>query len=301
MTGRMDGAAPTPPSRRAVWAIRLVFYPVALGLIALAWHQRHADADVPAVSPAPERTLLAGTTGRGDPASARYRDGRPDRITFPLEYRCTPDLGQRVWATYIEPAEAGDDGRVRARERGTATTWAGGWFGQTTLDLDGRYDDDRLTGTVSARMRLDADGVRADCRTGRVALDVARSPGRKGTTSQGEPVVADVSGGRLAAFSVGLHLTCSDRPRHAVWAPPASAIHGTTVRQDVRPVGHEVEVLLAPITTPGEDEPSIVEAQVSTSADGTIRGTVVAALSLPDDGPACWTEPADVAFTLGDR
>jgi hypothetical protein len=58
------------------------------------------------------------------------------------------------------------------RERDLATEWDNGWFGTATLSFDGRYDAHHVTGALSARMELDANGVRTDCRADRVALDL---------------------------------------------------------------------------------------------------------------------------------
>jgi hypothetical protein len=298
MTGPMTDAAPSPPNRRAVWIVRLVFYPVALGLIAVAWHQRHAAAD-DARPRTSDWAMLAGRTANGDPATARYRDGRPDRITFRLLYACTPDVGWPVWATYVERPVAAD-GRVRVRDHGSLTTWSNGWVAETTLDVDGRYDDDRLTGAVAARMRLDANGVRSDCRAERLGLDVARSPGAKASTVQGEPVTARVVGGRVAAFSIGLQLACSDHDeRHVVWAPPITPRDGTAITRDVRAIGRQYEVLLGPVraTTSGGARSGTMSARFTAVSGGAVRGTAEADLPL-DDGTACGTPTGGVPFTV---
>jgi hypothetical protein len=171
---------------------------------------------------------------------------------------------------------------------------------ETTLDVDGRYDDDRLTGAVAARMRLDANGVRSDCRAERLGLDVARSPGAKASTSQGEPVTADVDGGRVAAFSIGLQLTCSDDvARHVVWAPAITPGEGPAVTRDVEAIGRQYEVLLRPLTAPsaGGAPSGTVSARFAAVSGGAVRGTAEADLPL-DDGTACRTPTGGVPFTV---
>lgn len=202
--------------RRLVWAVRLVFYPVALGLIALAWHQHRAGAeDAPA--PPPVVTWWTGTAN-GEPAALAVVDGRPRTLRAPLHFACTPQLGD-VWAIYAETLDA-RDGRVRVRERGADTTWDSGWIGTTDLDLDGRYDPRSMVASFAGRMALDANGVPASCRATRVGVSLNRPPGASGRTSQNEWVAVEARDGRVTAFSVALSVGCDDGVgRRLVWTP----------------------------------------------------------------------------------
>lgn len=166
------------PSRRQVWIVRLVFYPLAIGLIAIAWHQRQARAGEDGAARPVVRAVLSGTAGI-DRATADLADGRLRDLRLPLHFRCVPELGD-VWAVFqrfeVAPGgdAGGDDGRVRARVTQGDTTWPSGWFGVADVAVDGRLRDGRLRGTASGRLTLDANGVRAECRAAAVPVALGR-------------------------------------------------------------------------------------------------------------------------------
>jgi hypothetical protein len=231
--------------RRLVWAVRLVFYPVALALIAVAWQQHRAGADDGGTAAPAPVVWWTGTTGRGDPATLAVVEGRPRTVRVPLHFACTPELGD-VWAVYTERLEVRDGRRVLVRDRGSDTTWDTGWIGSTDVDLGGRYDDDVLTAALSGRMALDANGVQADCGAARVTATFRRPPGRRGTTAQHEWVAAETRDGRVTAFSILLAVDCDDGVgRRLVWEPVLDPGGTLTVTRAWRVVGTGGFVLVA--------------------------------------------------------
>lgn len=294
----MTDAQPSPPSRRAVWIVRLVFYPVALGLIALAWHQRHARAAGEEGEGRPVTwALLTGTTQQGMPASGRHGDGRPDWVAFPIQYRCDQDVGRSVWVLFQKRPQVDRDGRVRLHDRDDSWTWDSGWTGTTTVDLDGHYDDRGLTGMVSAQLELDANGVHTTCRADDFRLDLRTAPGRAGTTSQDEPVAVDVARGRVRAFSAGLKLTCTDHWRHVVWSPEIDRVDGGDFWQSVRVwAGGTNEILL--VGAAQNDATGTFQASLTGLTGDKLSGTVQGTIKLWQDGPSCATPPDGVPFTI---
>jgi hypothetical protein len=286
------------PNRRLVWIVRLVFYPLAIGLIALALHERAANAEgdggrrvVTTPAPPSRATWLTGSIGAGEPATARV-DGAVPTLTFPLHFRCTPDLGD-VWATY--PAVPAGTHRV-------STSWPAGWVGLAALTIDVHHDDRTLTGTVSARMRLHADGVVADCRVDRAPLTLARADGRAGHTTQDDTVRADVHDGRVTTFSAGLRVTCDDgRRRHLVWAPAIAAGEGSPVRRTWLPVGQEDDLLLRPEAATATIDSGFGDTTLTYAVDedGAVRGTLTTSVRLPGArGATCVTPAGGVTFTV---
>jgi hypothetical protein len=291
MTGAMSEQDAS--SRRLAWIVRLAIYPLAIALIALVWHQRHAEAGTGtgATAAVPVLSYLTGTVGDA-PATARLMDQRRPRLAFLLPYRCTPNVGAVEVTHWNLPVDGGDRPHVRARD--IAITWATGWRGLASVDLDGRRDaDGRMRATVSGRMALDANGVRADCVADPVALALdPAGAGPRGLTTQGEPVQVTLGGdGAPAALSVSLRLWCADRTvRHMVWTTALDA-HGSAAR-DWGVIGPDYELLV------GRGDDGRLVAQVD-RADGQVRGVVEVAATLPGSGLSCRPRTRSVAFALG--
>lgn len=283
--------AQDPSHRRLVWLCRLVLYPLALGLIAVAWHQRHANADDGDGGVAPPReavtAFLTGTAG-ADPAAAAVVDGRPVDLAFVLHYRCVPDLGD-VWATYSGVPTEGGRWRVRLRDR--ETSWASGWLGEADIVVDGGpAGDGRVRGTVSARMALDADGVHALCRSGPRPLALDRiAGGPHGATSQQMPVQVALDGrGRPVALSVALVLWCDDvRTRRVVWATRLDGDGHASRRWAA--IGRDDQILVGP------GDAGVLSAWALRDGD-RVRGGVVADVAL-DGGTRC-RPSEDVGFSV---
>jgi hypothetical protein len=171
------------PNRRLEWIVRLVFYPAAITLIALAWHERQASADdggQPVTAPAPwrvTRTFYTGSTGQGMEMTGQTVDGRPGELSMALRFTCRPWVGD-VWATYVRqsadrPRDLASSFALRLRHYGIATTWPSGWRGTTDLavDLDATSSGAGLRGRMSADLRLVSPiGRRARCHTGPVTF-----------------------------------------------------------------------------------------------------------------------------------
>jgi hypothetical protein len=121
--------------RRAVWLFRLLVYPAALGLIAMALHQRAAADD--AQNPFRKRVggglAIRGWTSQGELITALVRDGR--LIAFDTHLRCAvvgdpPKPAMRLrWAASV-PA-VGNDGVPTFRHG--ETTWQLTWRSQAGL------------------------------------------------------------------------------------------------------------------------------------------------------------------------
>jgi hypothetical protein len=166
---------------------RLVLPVAAIGLAVLLWRQWGVDADADA-DRAVQRSIAAmvtlrGSTGTGDQASVTLDDGRYEFLTVIVHFRCTPAV-QDVWAFYDgerpdRPTDRDAGGVLRLRHHGTNARLPHRWHGVSDLDIDARYDRRRFTGTLSARLELDAHGVRALCRSGRVRIDLPSAAPRR--------------------------------------------------------------------------------------------------------------------------
>lgn len=174
MTGRMDAA---PPSRRLVLLTRLALYPLAIALIALWWHQRHAGA---AVRSRAAVTTLRGTTGQGLGMTAWSLDGALAGYQTKIRLTCPgnhPEL-DGMWVSYSEPI---DLGRLHGRTTsGTTTgvpfTWKSGMHGLGTV----RFAATREGAAFHGLLRLDLDiaatsGAAVPCRSGPVGFVLRRA------------------------------------------------------------------------------------------------------------------------------
>ncbi|MCW2982490.1 MAG: hypothetical protein JWR63_60 [Conexibacter sp.] len=169
-------AAPVPPSRRAVWALRLVLYPVVVALLAVAWHQRQADAGAEAGVHAvtvPASVGFGGATDRNGLTTAVVRHGR--LLRFRSWYRLTCGQGPRStlvggWFWIGQTAFAvGRDGRTTAAwPAGTPFRWDGVPRATASLRFAARVTPTSLRGSFSVAVDRHRRRGAAPCRSGTV-------------------------------------------------------------------------------------------------------------------------------------
>jgi hypothetical protein len=319
---------PAPPNRRLVWIVRLVFYPVAIGLIALAWSQRHVEADR---GRGPALSQLVGVGVRpGSLPFANLVDGRPVELHLPVSFRCSPDVGD-VRADYTQRPGAADlvAGRLRLRTRGIETTWPSGWTGRTDLDVDARASATSLTGTVRARLKLDAGGRAATCASGAVPLRLSppTSP-LTGRTAQGELMSVSVEDGRVRLFLTTVWVSCVARrggapvTRPLIFAKTVTSPEGAlpsrapiAITALWRPkAGRDRKITMGPETTAAayarDETAGVVKGRLTIRRDGHggVLGRLDSWVALPGGGPApdpddeyCVTRPSGVRFALPAR
>jgi hypothetical protein len=328
---------PHVPSRRLAWIVRLVFYPVAIALIAVALHARIADADgddavgggiafAPQIPPSP--FTVAGVASHGDPVTALLGVDGPTELTLPVHFRCTPQLGD-VWAVFTETPKILAGRRLRVDHRNIRTTWPSGWRGRTDLRVSGTYARTSLTATLRGRLKLVAGARHATCRAKPVRF-VLRKPRaeRKGRNAQGELVFARLVGRNVQQLSTVMRVTCPDvnGAAPATWSmawtrvvPAGSgrlrgAGTATTLRQTVAVKlelgmwGMDKTSDLPERRTAGDGDQAIAtnRADVRLGADGVLRGRLSSRVALPATGAgqgvvACTTPPGGVAFALPGR
>lgn len=142
----------TAPNRRLEWIVRLVFYPAAIALIALAWHERQASADDGGGG---KVVRLVGRTSQGEVMTGELRDGRPDRFAVRVRYHCPsgstqPDYVHNDVHGLRDPDRVDGD-RVRTRVDDFAQReLRPGWSGTYTIHTDGRFTATSWRGTVTA-------------------------------------------------------------------------------------------------------------------------------------------------------
>jgi hypothetical protein len=327
---------PHVPDRRLVWIARLVFYPAALALIAVALHARLADAGadggagfVPVRPPLPPTPVtLAGTGAHGDPVTATVRAGVPTELELPMHFRCTPGRGD-VWAVFTQTPDTVAGGRLRIDHRAIATTWPSGWRGRTDLRLSGTYTATSITATLRGRLALRSGGGRtARCRAEPVRF-VLREPHarRRGTTTQGEKVFVTLVGRNVQMLSTVMRVTCQGPAgtfgRKLWWTRVVRAGFGrligprtpTAIQQTATVTGgsdgteYWVDAQDLPErTTAGDADRTIAfsQADVRLDAHGVLRGRMFTTLTLPATGPGqgggtCQTPPGGVSFALPGR
>jgi hypothetical protein len=327
---------PHVPNRRLVWIARLVFYPAALALIALALHARLADAGAdggagfvpvaPALPPTP--VTLAGPGAHGDPVTATVRAGVPTELELPMHFRCTPGRGD-VWAVFTQTPDTVAGGRLRIDHRAVATTWPSGWRGRTDLQLSGTYTAKSITATLRGRLTLHSGGGRtARCRAKPVRF-VLREPHarRRGSTAQGERIFVTLVGRNVQMLSTVMRVTCrgpaaANVGRKVWWTRVVRAGSGrlrgartTTAIQQTATVtggGDGTEFWVDAEDLPeratagdGDRTTAFSQADVRLDARGVLRGRLFTTLTLPATGPGqggtCQTPPGGVSFALPGR
>jgi hypothetical protein len=180
---------PDAPRNRAVWIVRLVFYPAAILLIVLALHERsaHADGDdAVAFRPtAPWRFadatfdgILDQVDGRVEPIRLWFRPhaGVLRIETVTVTFGCTPDVGP-IWAVYDQ---VGGTLPLHAR---VDTEWPTGWKGVTDLRVDARGDVHTIVGTLRATVAIARGPQHAVCQTGPLPFSLTATPAYPATTS----------------------------------------------------------------------------------------------------------------------
>jgi hypothetical protein len=154
----MEQPPVTPPNRRMVWAVRLILYPLAIVLIVVAWHARHASADND--DSGPELGTLAGHTSQGEAMTLWTADGRPESSTLRVLYSCPdsrPELAH-FWLPDHHVFNRSPDrvvgDHVTTAVDGRLLHLRGQWTGSADFRTDGRLDGAAYRGTLASRVVL---------------------------------------------------------------------------------------------------------------------------------------------------
>ena len=149
-------------------AIRLVLYPMALGLIVLAWQHYHGDPEAGAT---PFKTR-SGVTSQGQAIQVSTKGSLLTFFNTRVVERCSNGLSYtQRWSPNLNHfVQHGDD--VRGRETGSG-------YADTGLPVtrDMRVSarmDAQPSGTIRTRVRLSLDHVRVSCDSGPVTFELHR-------------------------------------------------------------------------------------------------------------------------------
>lgn len=160
-------------ARRLKLAVRLVVYPLLLGLVALAFHVRHARAqeDDPH---APPTTAWSGRTNQGYPATATFQDGRLISFTSRLMLDCADGeqfaLYTTVAADRIERPRRGMWVGTVADDHGV-TNRGGSYAGNYSVHVQDPFRGEviaEIEGTVAWHVAGTHNGIA--CRPGRASM-----------------------------------------------------------------------------------------------------------------------------------
>lgn len=179
-----------PSNRKLMWIVRLVFYPVSIGLIVLAWQQRGGDEEDEPWSTHPvERiaapgltTSLQGNTEQGHRMRVELRDGRPTSwdvggITLWCERRL--GRGGHVGFSYRQfvhgPQDMVAGTTLRTRRAGLIATWDNGWSATAQVNADARMGEDGLRGKLRVVAAMNPPMRNRVCRSGPVAFYLTRA------------------------------------------------------------------------------------------------------------------------------
>jgi hypothetical protein len=158
--------------RRLGIAVRLVLYPMALGLIVLAWRHYHGE---PGRSAPVHLTLWKGVTSQRQPISlATTDDGRVTSVAVHLLERCDRgSIYNQGWTPGLPHlVQHGED--VRGHQGGMGRTYSG-----LPVMFDARLwarMGARPHGTMRAQVTWTADHLTESCRSGPVTFALQRSP-----------------------------------------------------------------------------------------------------------------------------
>ncbi len=180
-----------PSNRKLMWIVRLVFYPVSIGLIVLAWQQRGGDEPeaapwsthpVQRIAAPGVTTVLQGKTEHGHGMRLELRDGRPigwdvDSITLWCGSR--PGRGGYVGFSYRQfvhsPQDVVAGTTLRTRREGVSATWGNGWSATAKVNADARMGEDGLRGTLRVVARMNPPLAARVCRSGPVGFYLTRT------------------------------------------------------------------------------------------------------------------------------
>jgi hypothetical protein len=177
-----------------VWIVRLVLYPAAIALIAVALHKRSAEAEPARESPMAIFATPVAHTDQGHELEAATVGDRARWLRVPVDLRCPSGLADL--AIRIEQRVAGAPGDVvadaalRARRDGLAFRWPDGSRVRVTTRLQATFDGASARGTLWVSAVLTPRGRPAvTCRSGAVRFTPgALNPDLK---RWAEPVLAD--------------------------------------------------------------------------------------------------------------
>lgn len=178
-----------PNNRKLMWIVRLVFYPVSIGLIVLAWQQRGGDEEDPWPTHQVARiaapgltTVLHGDTEHGHLMRVELRDGRPvswDVGSVTLWCGSRPGgrahIGFSYWQFVHRPQDVVSGATLRTRREGVAVAWDNGWRATAKVNADARFNADSLRGTLRVVARMNPPVAAPVCRSGPVDFYLTRT------------------------------------------------------------------------------------------------------------------------------
>lgn len=179
-----------PNNRKLMWIVRLVFYPVSIGLIVLAWQQRERDEDSWAAGGPPVARLaapgttvtLAGATEQRWPMRVELQDGRP--VSWAVDevwlWCGRPRVGQPDYRTSYEqyiyrPRDVVSGRTLRTRREGVGVAWGNGMSATAKVRAEARMGEDGLTGTLRMVAVMNPPVRKRVCRSGPVEFYLTRT------------------------------------------------------------------------------------------------------------------------------
>jgi hypothetical protein len=154
--------------RRLRLAVRLVIYPLALGLIVLAWHRYHGESTPTKV------VSWTGVTARGQVIQALTAKGRLVYFEFKVGEGCTNGSVFTYWWRRGKSAYVQNGQHVWGSDSGP---------GEANNGYPVVYDDqmsarigDRLSGTISASVSWIGVEGRVQCSSGSIPFALDRVP-----------------------------------------------------------------------------------------------------------------------------
>jgi hypothetical protein len=159
----------------AAWVFRAVAGALALLFLAVIQNGRANDArerDVDRYIAEHAPVFYKGQIAAGGTAEAGFIDDELLVFSLRLRFRCTPSVGEAVWASYDAAPTRDADGVASHRGPVKRVRLPHSWRGRSDLAYELRHDARRVTGTASARLQLDAGGRHATCTSVPARLDL---------------------------------------------------------------------------------------------------------------------------------
>jgi hypothetical protein len=149
-------------ARRALWVFRLIFYPAAALIAAVALGLSFDGPDEP--------EAWHGRTAQGRPVTLSLLDGRPDVLTTSVLVTC-PDGDSYVDNITVYPRPS--DGAFELNDSWTQP-YDHGYEGQGNTVLHARVRDDSLKGRAWGAQRVAGPGGAYRCDSSTVKFDAQR-------------------------------------------------------------------------------------------------------------------------------
>lgn len=181
-----------PSNRKLMWIVRLVFYPVSIGLIVLAWQQREGNAPRANGDPLAGRMVarlaaprvsmeLAGRTSRGGVVRVVLRDGRPVAWSVKdVPLRCasragTPELRFTHRQGVHRPQDVVRNERLITRRVALNASWENSWTGRVRVRSEIRLVNGALVGRFWVVAKMNPPLAEPVCRSGASAFYLTRT------------------------------------------------------------------------------------------------------------------------------